>query len=573
MKIKIPTELRGVKFPRVCTIEMNDFDIDLFLPALFFTILARGRGRAKITNDPTLIDRYVESLSTHPALSGFDSPDGRRVLDRLVRTTLITTGEVGRSHEGEQITSIVPYSLLSHKPGFPVASRQRGADTFLYQALRDYMGSDQELREMIKTAFGQGIVIGAELELGGRYDGVTKLDTLTRLSLAFLDGFQNVRPGITREKDVPVACPLLAHELAADVDSYLSIYHTLMPVQAFTQYLTVLLNFELFNYTIKLAYAVNALVEDPQKIPAAMQHSWRISPPQIYVDFTGEAGLSQEMARACVRDDLEMWPRFLQANLLLRQLDRYAEKLKRNTRHRALVESYLQPEQSGVDYLRGLLLLRQDDAILHAMNALAQNDEEQIYVEHRDEEESADDEDGEDVLNSEVLHQLNSITDTSEDEIERVVLLLAAGQQSAVNHFVRWYRSVGGMEKPQGILRGKPRSHSSWRYEPTNDLLAVWVQIAVARVASIKSKQGRSVELQPIRLQDFLRFLHDRYGILVDRAPQMYSGAEYSAAAQENLRAMLRRLRQMGIFRDLSDDFTIQRLHPPYAGAESVMEQ
>jgi len=29
---------------------------------------------------------------------------------------------------------------------------------------------------------------------------------------------------------------------------------------------------------------------------------------------------------------------------------------------------------------------------------------------------------------------------------------------------------------------------------------------------------------------------------------------------------MLRRLRQMGIFRDLSDDFTVQRLHPPYAG-------
>ena len=41
--------------------------------------------------------------------------------------------------------------------------------------------------------------------------------------------------------------------------------------------------------------------------------------------------------------------------------------------------------------------------------------------------------------------------------------------------------------------------------------------------------------------------------------------AEYIAAAHDNLRAMQNRLRQMGIFRDLSDDFTIQRLHPPYA--------
>jgi hypothetical protein len=28
---------------------------------------------------------------------------------------------------------------------------------------------------------------------------------------------------------------------------------------------------------------------------------------------------------------------------------------------------------------------------------------------------------------------------------------------------------------------------------------------------------------------------------------------------------MLRRLRQMGVFRDLSDDLTVQRLQPPYA--------
>ena len=38
MKIKLPKDIVGVKFPRVSIIEMNDFDIDLFLPSLFFTI-------------------------------------------------------------------------------------------------------------------------------------------------------------------------------------------------------------------------------------------------------------------------------------------------------------------------------------------------------------------------------------------------------------------------------------------------------------------------------------------------------------------------------------------------------
>ena len=76
--------------------------------------------------------------------------------------------------------------------------------------------------------------------------------------------------------------------------------------------------------------------------------------------------------------------------------------------------------------------------------------------------------------------------------------------------------------------------------------------------------------VRPIRLQEFLAFLEERYGILIDRPPDTYKGAEYIAAARDNLRAMLERLRQMGIFRDLSDDFTAQRLHPPYSDTGAI---
>ena len=138
MKVKLPKDISGVKFPQAFVIEMNNFDIDLFLPPLFYTILSQGRGKARRANDPTNIKGYIDSLSQHPALDGFNDPAGRRVLERLVRTTLITTGGVGRASKGEQITSIVPYTLLAHKAGFPVqSSRLRGADTFIYQALRN----------------------------------------------------------------------------------------------------------------------------------------------------------------------------------------------------------------------------------------------------------------------------------------------------------------------------------------------------------------------------------------------------------------------------------------------------
>ncbi len=161
MKIKLPKDIVGVKFPRICTIEINDFDIDLFLPSLFFTILAQGKGKARQTNDPRDIARFIDGLANHSDLEGFNDGEGRRVLERLVRTTLITTGGVGRSRIGEQITSIVPYTLLAYKPGFPVeGSRQRSADTFIYQVLREHLGADDVLRSFVKRVFGRGVKIG-----------------------------------------------------------------------------------------------------------------------------------------------------------------------------------------------------------------------------------------------------------------------------------------------------------------------------------------------------------------------------------------------------------------------------
>ncbi len=313
MKIKLPKDIVGVKFPRVCTIEMNDFDIDLFLPSLFFTILAQGRGRARRANDPKAIAQFIDALAHNQALEGFDDPEGRKVLERLVRTSLITTGGVGRSRIDEQITSIVPYTLLAHKAGFPVAgSRQRGADTFIYQVLREHLGAEDALRNFVKMVFGRGVIIGSISELGGRYDGETQLDTLTSLSIAFLDGFQNTRPGSIRERNVPSPCPALTKELATDLLKYLFEYHTLMPTEAFTHHLLILINFELFNYTLKLVHAVNELVQNPDTLPEAMRDTLGSTPPQLYLDFTeSPTGYSQEMAKACVRRDVESYQQFL----------------------------------------------------------------------------------------------------------------------------------------------------------------------------------------------------------------------------------------------------------------------
>ena len=555
MKVKLPKDLKGTQFSKVFSIVMAGFDINLLLPALFYTILAQGRGRARRTNDPKDIHKYVELLAQHPAVKGFDDKVGFKTLERLVRTTLITTSGIGRTHYGEQISSIIPYTILAHKAGFPVeSSRHRSADTFIYQALREYLNkADRELLEAVKIIFGRGITIGNVPELGGTYDGLTDLDTITKLSIAFLDGFQNTRSGLNRETSVSVACPKLANELAQDLLTFLFKYYKHMPSQALTYNLLALINFELLHYTLKLVHAVNTLVRDPETLPPAMRDPLEPSPPQLYLDFTQDIrGRSHEMAKECVRRDIEAFQQFLSSNLLLRLLDSYIVSLRRNTQRKAIIDAILDGKESGPLYLQGLLLLRDEPSLIAHFEAQALRDEERIREENKLSDNSTD------TLDEDDLNWLDDITDVAESDVERVVNLLAEGQRdSALKHYVTWFWSVGGMREPHGLLAGTPKSRPSWRYAPSNDLLAVLVQVAAARI----SKEG----VESIRLQEFLQFLEEHYGILIDRPPDTFKGAEYIAAAHDNLRAMQNRLRQMGIFRDLSDDFTIQRLHPPYA--------
>ncbi|EFH80223.1 methylation-associated defense system protein MAD7 [Ktedonobacter racemifer] len=557
MKIKLPKDMRGVSFPRVLNLELNDFDIDLFLPALFFTILSQGKGKARQTNNPQDIQKYIDSLIKHPMLKGFDTAEGRRVLERFARTSLMVTGRVGRAQKGEQILSLVPYTILTHKAGFPEhSSRQRRVDVFIYQALRDYLQSDNNLRDFVKQVFGRGVEIGQLPELGGKYDGQTQLDILTRISVAFLDGFENTRPRLDRERKIPNVYPALVNELAKDLLRYLFEFHDRMPTQAFTQTLLALTSFEVFSYTLCAVHATNALVREPDTLPSAMQEEIQRFSPHIYLDFTnGTSPRSLEMSKACVRRDIEAYQQFLWSNLLLRQLDIYVNKLQKNPRRKADIEKVLPSEAIGAQYLQGLLLLQDNPIISVHLEAAAQLDEERIHEENREKEEEG---------NTETTSWIDEIASTGETDIERIVNILTESQRvNAFKNFIAWFHGIGGIKKPYGILRGLTTHRQTWRYAPENDLLAALVQVAAARL----SQPG---QLRDIKLQEFLEFLTFRYGILIDRPPAQFQGAEYAAAARDNLRAMLDRLRQMGIFRDLSDDFTVQRLHPPYASTAAM---
>lgn len=561
-RIMLPTELRGAYFPRATMLELNDFDTDLLLPSFFFRVLSEGKGRARRVNDPTLISDYVKQLANHPDLDGFSGTEGERLLNRFVRTSLARTGRVGRGKREEQILSIVPFSVLSHKTGLPSeGSRQRNVDTFLYEVLRERSGSDMQLRQFVSQVFGEGVSLGRLPELGGSYDGKTELDTLTRLSLAFLDGFRSTPVGRSIGRKQTEACAGLFKALGLDIQHYLYAYHESMPSQALTYHSLGLINFELFVYTLKLAHGLNTLIGNSSELPPAMRDPAASSPPDIYVDFTGDpGGLSQRMAAACVRRDLEAYAQLLDSVILLKLLDRYVQLLRKNVRVSAYIETEIDGAGgSSAKYLRLLLEMADDANVVVNIDAMAQTDEDAIRQANLSD--SADGADANLDWLDDLLPQELKLT-----PVRRVARLLVESQRRNVHNYARWFWGTGGLLKPNGILAGTLKGRRAWRYQPSNDLLAVLVQLAAIQP---EDGTGQNVGPHSVGLREFLEFLHVRFGLLVDRPPAPFEGAEAVAASRDNLRAMLRRLRQMGIFRDLSDDFTVQALTPLYAAQET----
>jgi hypothetical protein len=550
MKIEIPKASRGYVFPRLFAVEMNDFDVERLLPSLFHTIVTRGRQRGR-ANDPKAFDRYIDALANHPRLEGFSDESGKRLLERWLRAAVVRMGRVGRAKKDEQIQFVLPLTLLSYKTGFPAEiRRQRNVHLFLYDAMLDLLRRANErpspeaaISGLFTQAFGEGLHLGGAPTYDGTYDGTSALDVQALLCICFLDGFEAV-PASHRVLASPFgpALPKIARRLAGDLLLYIVAYRGLLPVEALTRGLLALTNFGLFIYTMKLVYATNALVQQGT-LPPVMTEKDGATPPMLYVDFTGErGGVSDNLARVCVERDLEELRAFFENVLLLRTLDRFVDYQPRLTeRFRSL---------DTPAYLEALVSIRGEPEI----EARAQAELESI--EHDTFEAAGGSTEQEDVRTflADIRRRY------ARRSLDAVVSLLASAQaKHAVEAYVRWFWGVGGLYKSFGLLSGNLRGKRNWRYAMSNDLLAALVHLAM-----IEGDLGTPIirrTIQPrLRLCEFLAFLYERFGVVVDRPPGLAVTAEATAAAKRNLEGIKLRLRQMGFFEVLSDDFTAQYL-------------
>ena len=91
------------------------------------------------------------------------------------------------------------------------------------------------------------------------------------------------------------------------------------------------------------------------------------------------------------------------------------------------------------------------------------------------------------------------------------------------------------------------------------------VDLSQLAVVGAKTRAGRtSFVTQPIRITDFVAWLRDRYGILIDSTGNAVDSPEVSRGLEANYTALKDRLRQLGFFTDLSDASISQVIRPRF---------
>ena len=546
MTLSLPTPLRTYQYRPLTVFSLLDTDTDRVLPALFEMCVKGGRSSRSRT-DARDYEGYRRALLESGTVEGFEDPRDFALLDGWLRSCVVDMGAVGRAKTGEQMLAVAPLTLAAYRAGLPKErTRHRGIDDVVYRLLLAAIGDRQsgnataELRELVTRTIGRGLGIGPGPKWEPRLEDPSRLDIGALLAYRFVEGFTM---GDAREVDVVAPdspLPGVSADLGAMLLSHLRVYGERLPVPALMSSFAALMALGLFTFSLRADAVVRELLRTGEPPADLTDGPAPPSPLELYCDFTGDLGSeSDRMSRRCVERDLDRVRLAFRDRMTFvvvdQALPRIAGELERRdalSRSGRLVQlAMLRGHRRVESYAEG----RIDDLLADAEGSGEATDPE--------------------------LEFLRRVQASDEPEVDKLLDILAAvNQEPAVRNAVKWYWSVGGLEKPYGILRGTVRSRRSWRYAPADELLT-------ALLLAVFVEPDGTTSRASMPLREVLDALAHRFGILVDRPPAFLDGAEAREAATANREAFTQRLQLLGCFDSLSDDFSVQIVRHPLGDA------
>ncbi|MFD7505335.1 hypothetical protein [Streptomyces sp. NPDC059850] len=532
--------------PGVSRVDYKPLDMDRVLTALLARLWHHGMP-SKIRRSRTLeVEVFVKLFQDNPEVfDGFE----RETTSRWISTHLLDL--VNRGRADEAVAGPRPLHGFTYRFRNSRKSRPYGADEQLYEMLTVDEGALKGLREF----FFSDVDRATGMITPGRG---TDVETQALLHLVELAGGQmqdRADTGRPRTPHPPL-CAEPAQLLCQDVMRLL--YHQdHMPRTVLVDHLKTLFAFHLALYHLRMVKLLPAAVANGT-VPAACRkgHTGRTAadccPHQVrlFLDVDGNPGTP---AAALAEHSADIWyrriPRFIQATYQVKKLDDFAvhRATKTTAAGRAGDAKYSTVE--GALRLLGTSHRQERDAFFLQRATRVRDEEDELPTE------------------------LKRVTQLGLDPFQEYTeMLMHYRGRYYRSQFVKCLDSMLLKHRP-GALIAQPRGKGSTgaegsarRFVLDARLLEVLLQVSLLRAAGDGSGD---LATSPMRVDEFLALLRDRYGLYIDRLPDGdgFSGAHLDdqAALRANSAAFLNRLREIGYYRDMSDAYLTQTITPRYA--------
>jgi hypothetical protein len=530
---------KAFRFQKAMPIDANNLIFEQAFANFLALIRTKGLPITSTTKPTIHPEDIVEVISGDKAhFHGFDGDlQRKRLMEHWIGNDFATCVFEGRGHTGKaRIANLKPIHMSTIKLIDPRNRQDRGVSAFLYNVFQD-----------------TGLLIGSEslllpyLTLGtmdfGDYDAkfheeeAKDLDIETLFLLRLLESFKVDKPD--KKKKVlshEFLCPA-QRQLFVNDTARILVYKDSVPRRELIQYLMTLFSFDTALYSMKTFSIVNAIFET-KKVRCSRCRTIKADSldslcqcdfhPRIFVDLTnGQDETCDRLAKECLATNYAEMYRYFRSHYKLKCLDEFASTF---------------PGYSGTL-----------DELTKFMN---HKDLEGYFRVKLGEVTTA--EEGEEP-EPEIQAILKLDLPTFEKYVE-IVCQDKANWRSLGSRHRKFMAALCGINREDGFLhggRGKRR-----KYVLGNQLLEVLVQLAVVDAR----REGKFIRFftKPVRITDFVAWLRDRYGILIDSTGEQHDSPEVARALETNYNELKKRLRQLGFFTDLSDASISQVIRPRF---------
>ena len=564
MRFKLPSEIgfkrmKSIKNDEIMPILFDDTDLDRMFTVLFERCVKQGetglpRSKKDFAEDGdlNLEKKIIPALAMDKNLVGFDSEAGREILLNWVKTSTLEFTTEGKTQRGEQIDYMKFLSLAMYRSGLPKSenrSSTRGIDSTAYRAILSYVGRlpgcEKPGREIHASVTSTTLGTGIDFEplnypwASPVYNEKDAIDINALLQLRLLENFEAKvsRTRKTAQADLEIAVQILdlpfskvLDDLARDIYNMTKAFGSKSGVELLSMFKSIF-SLRLYRLPIILAQQLKYARENSAEIE--IQH-------EMFFDFTrSRKSASFRLANESVLADINQASEIISNLVYFRE----AYDMVKKTKSRLDEYNLLSPNEKII-YLSHYT--KSDNA---SDKAFALIEEMETYFTDK---------------GVEGVEYLDVIRETKVDSNFDwlIALILSDVEERGLKSLKKWFYSVGGLKEQieansVAILAGDKKSMKSWHYAMSDSVLNTLLHLCFVR------DNGTVIQRKEIELSVVIEDFRKRFGILIDVPPRGSESPEDMQAATENLAAFKSRIKQLGWFEGLSDDFDAQYISKP----------